>query len=526
MINKLVNVLKPFSDLRIISVFFLGILSGLPWLMIGSALTLWLKEADISRTSIGYAGLIFGVYAINFLWSPLIDNFKSNKLRHLGPRRLWVLAMQFIIVATCCVMPFFEPQSEATTIVGLALVIAIASATQDMAIDAFRVDAFHQSEKEKISAAAGCATAGWWTGFAGLGLIPLALSDRGFSWPELYPIMGLMSAITALGLFIGKAPESKDTQSYESRKNQYLQRVKSLSNAKKVQLLLLISSPLYIAGWVLKGSPGAPEALVSSPLYVLAAVLSALILLLCSLVILAKARPSTTQQSSHSLESTSSLDTIPTRLLTNVIAPIEEFFLRNGVKIGLTILGFIVVFKLGESFLGRMSILFYKEVGYTNTEIGAYSKLVTWGITAAAAIPFAVINAKLGLVRGLFVAGVCMAASNLLFVVIAMKGPDLDWLLITVVVDGITQAWSSIAFVAFISALCSQNFSATQYALMASLGTLGRSTLAAFGGQLVDALDGNWALFFIITTLMVIPGLVLLLAIRHQLSAAFAQNTS
>ena len=514
--NKTQTLCAPFMDVRIVSVFFHGILSGLPWLMIGSALTLWLKEAGISRTSIGFAGLIFGVYAINFLWSPVIDRFQTSRLPKLGARRVWILAAQVVIVSACFLLAALNPDNGAKVIVAVALVIAIASATQDMAIDAYRVDAFEATEKDKISAAAGTATAGWWTGYAGLGLIPLMLSDHGMSWPMLYPVMGLMSAVTALGLFIGKAPPPRDSKEYHTRKTQYLNHVMGLSKLKKVQLLGLIGAPMVLALWAVFGSPGMPEVVSAFPLYLFGVVLVALLLLLLALITLAKAQPHT-----RPLQATW-LDGLPTLLLANVIAPLEDFFKRNGVKLGIAILGFIVVFKLGESFLGRMSILFYKEVGYTNTEIGAYSKMVTWGITMAAAVPFALINAKLGLVRGLFIAGVCMAASNLLFIVIAQKGPDLDWLLITVVVDGITQAWSTIAFVAFISALCSHRFSATQYALMASLGTLGRSTLAAFGGQLVDALNGNWAIFFMITTVMVVPGLVLLMVLRKKLSQQLA----
>ncbi len=503
--------IAPFYDARIASVFLLGILSGLPWLMIGSALTLWLKEANISRTGIGYAGLIFGVYAINFLWSPVIDRFQTQRFKRLGPRRVWVLGAQLIIVGACLGLSLFTPAESAKIIVAIALVIAIASATQDMAIDAFRVDAFAVDETESISAAAAASTAGWWTGYAGLGLIPLFLSDHGFTWPQLYPIMGLMSALAAMGVFVGHAPLPQPQAAYDNRRIQYLARVLSMAPLVKLVLFGLVLAPLALAIWAAAGSPGLTPAVSQYPLYVPFLVALAMTLVVGTMVFLAKA-PSTT-----AVQKATWLDALPTTLLANVIAPLEDFLKRNGLKLGLTLLAFIVIFKLGESFLGRMSILFYKEVGFSNSEIGTYSKMVTWWVTLAAAIPFALLNARLGLVRGLFIAGVCMAASNLLFLVIAAKGPDLNWFLITVVVDGITQAWSTIAFVAFISALCSHTFSATQYALMASLGTLGRSTLAAFGGQMVDALGGNWSIFFILTTVMVIPGLLMLLWLRKPL---------
>jgi PAT family beta-lactamase induction signal transducer AmpG len=113
-----------------------------------------------------------------------------------------------------------------------------------------------------------------------------------------------------------------------------------------------------------------------------------------------------------------------------------------------------------------------------------------------------------------------MAASNLMFALIAEMGP-IEWLFAaTIIVDNFTTAFSTVAFVAFLTALTGRAFSASQYALLASLGNLGRTTLAGFSGSMVDSLAGNWSLFFIITTLMVIPSLVMLWLLRDKLEAA------
>ncbi|HSX86083.1 MAG TPA: MFS transporter, partial [Cellvibrio sp.] len=108
-----------------------------------------------------------------------------------------------------------------------------------------------------------------------------------------------------------------------------------------------------------------------------------------------------------------------------------------------------------------------------------------------------------------------MAASNLMFAWIAITGPSETLFLATILVDNFTSAFSSVAFVSFISWLSGRAFSASQYALLASLGSLGRTSLSSFSGQMVDSLNGNWALFFVITAVMVIPGLLLLLAISR-----------
>ena len=79
-------------------IFLFGFISGFPWVLIGSALSLWLKENDLSRSTIGWAGLIFGVYAINFLWAPLIDRIKIPYLTNkIGHRKSWIISMQSLI---------------------------------------------------------------------------------------------------------------------------------------------------------------------------------------------------------------------------------------------------------------------------------------------------------------------------------------------------------------------------------------------------------------------------------------------
>ncbi|WP_144391671.1 AmpG family muropeptide MFS transporter [Pleionea sediminis] len=205
-------------------------------------------------------------------------------------------------------------------------------------------------------------------------------------------------------------------------------------------------------------------------------------------------------------------------LQQTMIRPIAEFFQRNSLRVGLNLLLFIFLFKIGEAYLGRMSIVFYKEIGFSNTDIGFYSKIMTWLITIGFAFIGSYFALKKGLVKSLLIAGIAMSASNLMFSWIALAGPDKTLFAAAVIVDGITQAWSTVVFVSFLSMLTGKAFSASQYALMASLGTLGRTLIGSSGGALVDWLAGNWAFFFLLTALMVIPSLVLLWWIRDDIS--------
>jgi len=206
-------------------------------------------------------------------------------------------------------------------------------------------------------------------------------------------------------------------------------------------------------------------------------------------------------------------------LAVTVVEPVKEFFDRTGVRLGVSVLLFLFLFKLGEAFLGRMAIVFYKEVGFTDTQIAYYSKLMTAGVTILFSMAGGLLNARIGIIKGLFVGGIAMAASNLMFAWIAVVGPNEKLYAATIFVDGFTSAMSTVAFVAFISYFTSHTYTGTQYALLASIGTLGRTLISGASGFVVDALHGNWPLFFVLTSVMVIPSLLLLLYVGRLLKA-------
>ena len=205
---------------------------------------------------------------------------------------------------------------------------------------------------------------------------------------------------------------------------------------------------------------------------------------------------------------------------SSYVDAVAEFFRRNGAKLALGVLGFIFLFKIGEAFLGRMAIVFYKEVGFTSAEIGTYSKGVNWVVTMVCAIAAGILSMRFGVIRMLFVAGIAMASTNLLFSWIAFVGPSTKLFATAVILDGITGAFATVAFVAFISEYTSRIHSATQYAALASLGNSGRTLLAASSGFMVTSLGGDWALFFVLTAFMVAPSLLILGWISHRFRSA------
>ena len=204
-------------------------------------------------------------------------------------------------------------------------------------------------------------------------------------------------------------------------------------------------------------------------------------------------------------------------LTGTIIGPIISFFKKNGFNIALAILGFVFLFKIGEAFLGRMSVIFYKEIGFTKSDIALYSKGLGWVTTVIFTLIGGLFAIRSGVIKAMFVSGILMASTNLLFSLLAWSGKSELLFAIAVIFDDMAAAFATVAFVAFISLLVDRTYTATQYALLASIGTAGRTTLAASSGALVDYLNGDWGIFFVITAVMVIPSLLFLYTIKDKL---------
>lgn len=516
------EILAFYTQRRLLIIFLFGIASGYPWLIIGSSMSAWLNELGVTRTSIGFFGAVFAAYSVNFLWSPLIDRVRLPVLTAwLGQRRGWILLCQLAIAGGCFYLSTIDVASNLRFAGMVALFVAVASATQDIGIDAFRIDSIGLDEARVQSAGAAMATAGWWTGYGAIGALPFFLSDLpGWDWPMIYKGMAVFMLLLTAGVWLAREPQTarRALQIKSEHKYQHL-----AANSPAQTLSMTLLSALFLTSALL-----AWNFLPSTwPAFTLWGVVQlALLVLIVRLLI----RLHVVNPNSH----TTSAGDAPIQrqhriiawLIVTMIEPIYEFFQRNGVRMAITVLLFITLFKVGEAFLGRMSIVFYQEIGFSNTDIAVFSKLMNWWVTILFALIGSYVNMRLGIIKGLIIGGSAMALSNLLFSLLAVVGPDRTLFVVAVVSDGFTSAWSTVAFVAFISLLANRAFTATQYALMASLGTLGRTLLGTYSGAMVDWLDGNWVIFFAITTVMVIPSLLLLWTIRHKVYALEAENNA
>ena len=439
-----------YFDIRMLKILLLGAISGFPWVLIGSSLSLWLKEDGLSRSTIGWAGLIFGVYAFNYLWAPLIDRIKIPFLtKKLGHRRGWIVLMQILILISLIAWSLINPSENLALVISVGLLIAIASATQDITVDALRIEQIGENEGRSMAAGAAMAVVGWWSGYKLGGVISLfsaeILQNLGFEnyWQLTFLILGVLIILMNIGLMFINENKSENREINQRNNDELI--------SKKLGNKNVFTNFLTWIGGTISG-------------------------------------------------------------------PIIRFFKKNGFAIAIGILGFVFLFKVGEAFLGRMSIVFYKEIGFSKSDIAIYSKTLGWITTVIFTLLGGLFVIRSGVLKAMFFAGILMASTNLLFSVLAWTGKSELMFAIAVIFDDIAAAFATVAFVAFISLLVDRTYTATQYALLASIGTAGRTTLASSSGALVDWLNGDWGVFFIITALMVIPSLIILWYMRNKLN--------
>ena len=216
--------LSIYFDNRMLRILLLGAISGFPWVIIGSALSLWLKDFELSRSTIGWAGLIFGVYAINFLWAPLIDRIKIPILTDkIGHRKSWIISLQFIILCSLIFWSFLNPVNNLEVIIFLGLLIAISSASQDITIDALRIEQISANEKASMAAGASIAVVGWWTGYKIGGMLTLFVADYleivGFAnyWQLTFIFLCLLILLFNVGLLFIPEDTSNERQKAQNK---------------------------------------------------------------------------------------------------------------------------------------------------------------------------------------------------------------------------------------------------------------------------------------------------------------------
>ena len=427
-----------YTDRRVLTILFLGFSSGLPLALTFGTLSIWLAEVGVSKTTIGLFALMGTPYTFKFLWAPLVDRMPVPYLtRRLGRRRGWAIVTQLALMATIAGMGATNPAARPGLTALFAFMVAFWSASQDIVIDAYRVEIL---EERQYGAGAAMIVLGYRIGMLVSGAGALYLATY-VSWFATY---GLMTTFMIVGITtILLNPEPKVRKSRDS-----------------------IEQERRIAAYL-----GARPDLQGKRAKALAWIYGA------------------------------------------VIGPFAEFMSRRG---WLVILLFILLYKFGDALAGVMSNPFYIELGFTKIQIASISKAFGLAATIIGSVIGGVIVDRIGILKSLFVCGILQMLSNLMFAVLAVAGPDLRMLTVTIAVENLSGGMGTAAFVAYLSSLCNIAYTATQYALLTSFMAFGRTLLSSSGGWLADQM--HWVSFFIVTTGAALPGLLLLVWLTSRFS--------
>ena len=403
---------------RLLLVGLLGFFSGLPLALTAGTLTAWLSDAHVERAAIGLFAAIATPYAFKFLWAPLVDGLCLPVLTtRFGRRRGWLLLIQFLLICAIMAMGATNPAVNPWLTALAGVVVSTLSATQDIVIDAYRVELLTPEEQGKGAA---WVTFGYRIGMLVSGAGALALADQ-YGWVGTY---GLMAGIMGLGFVItlfAAEPEIAKTDAPH--------RIRSLPN--------------FLAEYV--------------------------------------------------------------------VAPMRDFMTRPR---WVAILAFVILYKLGDAFMGTMFNPFLLDLGFTKTQIAAVVKV--YGLIATLLGTFAGgwVVARIGMFRSLLLCGFLHMLTNFLLVVQARMGADVHFLAFSISLENFTGGMSTAAFIAYLSALTRTHYTATQYALLSSLAAFGRTWLSTPSGALAQSV--GWEVFFAIASVMAVPGLILLVWLERR----------
>jgi PAT family beta-lactamase induction signal transducer AmpG len=416
---------------RMLICVFTGFSSGLPLYLLINLLPAWLRTEGIDLKLIGAFALIQFPYTWKFLWSPFLDRYV---LPILGRRRGWMLLTQFALMGTIAWMGSLSPKENLSWVVYAATAVAFLSATQDIAIDAFRRELLSNAEL-------GLGNAVHVNAYRIAGLVPgslaLILSDH-LPWH-------LVFGVTALFMLPGMA------------------------------MTLLVSEPATFG---------------SGP---------------------------------------------PRTLRAAVVEPFREFIGRSGVASALLILAFIFCYKLGDSMCTALATPFYLDMGFSKSDIGVIAKNAGLWPSVIGALLGGMWMMKLGINRGLWLFGIVQVVSILGFAWLAHIGPfphidaaERASLALVIGFEALGVGLGAAAFVAYIARATHPAYTATQFALFTSLAAVPRTFLNATTGWLVE--QAGWFGFFLLCTVLALPGMLLLLAVapwsaKEPADGAPAQST-
>lgn len=432
------DALLVYSRPRVVGMVFLGFSAGLPFLLVFSTLSAWLRDEGVSRTLIGFFSWVGITYSIKVFWAPVIDRLPLPLLTgRLGKRRSWMLLAQCGIALGLTGMALSDAQADIARIALFALAVAFCSATQDITIDAYRIEAV---DKNLQGAMAATYVLGYRVALLAAGAGAFYIADFS-SWSAAYLAMAALMLVGILTTLVIREPEvaaSAETRQLERRVESAI----GISGDRRSALLRL-------AAWFSDA----------------------------------------------------------------VVSPFVEFFSRNG-RLAITILLLIGMYRVSDITMGVMANPFYLDLGFSKREIADITKIFGFFMTIAGAGLGGLLVARYGIMRPLLLGAVLVAATNLLFALLALSEPDLVLLALVVSADNLSGGIASAVFIAYLSSLTSTAYTATQYALFSSLMTLPAKLVGGFSGVIVDGF--GYLPFFTYAAMLGLPAILLVVFLIHR----------
>ncbi len=486
--------LQTYYKPQIAVMLFLGFSAGLPLLLIFSSLSIWLREAGVARAEVTYFALGALAFSFKFIWAPLIDKLPLPILFSvLGRRRSWLLVSQLAIAGAIISMAMVDPAFGLKGMAFAVIALGFSAATQDIVIDAYRIEAADADNQAAMSAVY---IAGYRIGMvvsgAGSLIIAAKLGVEGeyqyAAWQQTYFIMAGFMLVGIITTLLIKEPQSAQTEKH------YLHSL--LDYVRFIFLFATFVSAfiicyLYIIDIVYSGSIARTGFFIES--------FRLLFSLLFAVII------------SYSLVLMKIIN--KEMVFSTYIEPFYDFFIRYK-KIFVFILLLVGLYRISDILLGTLANIFYTDLGFTKEEIGYTSKTFGLIMTIVGGFTGGILSIRFGVMRILLLGAILSAATNLLFIYLAYMGHDLVVLTIVIAADNLSAGLSMAAFVAYLSSLTSLSFTATQYAILSSVMTLLPKTLSAYSGTVVE--NVGYSSFFIGTTLIGIPVIILILYIMKQ----------
>ena len=395
------SIFSVFASFKMFIVMILGFASGLPLGLTGGTLQAWMKTENIDLGTIGLFSLVGLPYTLKFLWSPLMDRYVPPLF---GRRRGWMLLTQIGLIITIISLGFSDPKLTPQYVAFFAVCVAFFSASQDIAIDAYRTEVLSE---EQLGAGASVYIMGYRLAMIVSGALALILSDH-MSWSTVYFIMAMCMGVGILASVFG------------------------------------------------------PE-------------------------------PVTTEDA-------------PKTLAEAVYKPFLEFFKRAGA---VEMLIFILIYKMDVAFAMALTTPFMMDLGFSKTDIGAVTKGVGLVATIVGTLMGGALLSKWGIKKSLWIFGILQGLSGFTFFILARVGHNYPIMTAAICIENICSGLATAAFAAFMMNLCDKRFTATQYALLTSFMAITRILVQTPSGFIAKSL--GWEMYFIVSILISIPGLLMLM---------------